>query len=175
MMQKFYVYALVDPRDGSAFYIGKGKNRRMYDHAREAERGTHNRKCNRIRDIFAAGLDVDYQIIGRFDDEKAAYEAERLEIERIGLPNLTNVIPGGAGGYTPKKKPGRWSEKMFQKIAPNLARLLKEMGPGGTAHACGIDITDTINELMAAVARDIGNAAFARGLRPYGVEVAFEG
>ena len=29
----YYVYALVDPRDHKIFYIGKGKNNRVFQHA----------------------------------------------------------------------------------------------------------------------------------------------
>ena len=29
---KWYVYRLVDPRDGSTFYIGRGLNNRIFDH-----------------------------------------------------------------------------------------------------------------------------------------------
>ncbi len=29
----YYVYRLIDPRDGQTFYVGKGKNDRIYAHA----------------------------------------------------------------------------------------------------------------------------------------------
>ena len=33
---RFYVYELIDPRDGKVFYIGKGQGRRIYGHEAEA-------------------------------------------------------------------------------------------------------------------------------------------
>ena len=36
---KYYVYHLIDPRDNSVFYIGKGTGNRINDHQKEALRG----------------------------------------------------------------------------------------------------------------------------------------
>jgi hypothetical protein len=35
----WYVYALIDPRDGRLFYIGKGKDSRVFAHAADAIEG----------------------------------------------------------------------------------------------------------------------------------------
>lgn len=93
----YYVYDLVDPRDGSTFYIGKGKGDRMSSHELQAATGWNNCKCNRIRDIWKAGFKVTKRRIRFFETENEAYDFEDKLIEHIGLNNLTNMVPGGRG------------------------------------------------------------------------------
>ena len=95
MVEKYYVYALIDPRDGKPFYVGKGKNRRMFKHVLEARGGRSGAKCDVIRAILAAGLDVQYDIIQRFECEDDAYSFEAQKIAEIGIGNLTNIAFGG--------------------------------------------------------------------------------
>ena len=33
---KYYVYRLIDPRNGQTFYVGKGKGNRLYAHINDA-------------------------------------------------------------------------------------------------------------------------------------------
>jgi hypothetical protein len=95
---RFYVYALIDPRNGQTFYIGKGQGARMHHHEREARSGRLSRKCDRIREIWAAGLEVEKRKVEQFDCEQSAYDYEEQLIEEIGLANLTNLVHGGRGG-----------------------------------------------------------------------------
>lgn len=53
---EFYVYELRDPRNGLPFYVGKGKGDRINAHEREARKGVSSPKCERIKEIWAAGL-----------------------------------------------------------------------------------------------------------------------
>jgi uncharacterized protein len=62
----FYTYVLVDPA-GTPFYVGKGTATRALQHRLEALRQSHVPKsnpfkCNRIRQILAAGQDLTYRI-----------------------------------------------------------------------------------------------------------------
>mgnify|MGYP001558540010 CR=1 FL=1 len=59
----FYVYRLVDPRDGKPFYIGKGSRNRINVHEREAHAGGASLKCQRIREINASKRCVEKEII----------------------------------------------------------------------------------------------------------------
>lgn len=94
----FFVYELVDPRNGWIFYVGKGRKNRPQHHTNEAKSGKKSRKCNVIRQILAAGLRVIVVIVRRFRTEDAAYNFEKRLISGYGLKNLTNVTPGGRSG-----------------------------------------------------------------------------
>jgi hypothetical protein len=91
----WYVYELIDPRDGQVFYVGKGKNGRINDHEAEAKSGHPSFKCNKIRSIWADGCQVIKQKVATFWDEESAYQFEECRIAEIGLDNLTNVMAGG--------------------------------------------------------------------------------
>lgn len=43
-MTEFFVYDLIDQRDGGVFYVGKGKGNRPFHHEREALAGKRSRK-----------------------------------------------------------------------------------------------------------------------------------
>jgi hypothetical protein len=60
---RWYVYHLVDPRTGEAFYVGKGTGSRVRAHEVEAHQGVRSAKCNRIRDIWRSGLPVERRIV----------------------------------------------------------------------------------------------------------------
>lgn len=79
-----FVYHLVDPRDGEVFYVGKGRADRLRQHEREAELGTLTEKCQRIRDIWAAGKQVEMRFVGLFQYPTPSttvfqYEAEQID------------------------------------------------------------------------------------------------
>ena len=113
-MNEYYVYELIDPRNGLSFYVGKGKNDRMYDH----ERDTINKKLfykNRylffkIRKILTSGLSIKYNKILENIDEKTALAEEIIQIKNYGRKNngtgiLCNMTDGGEGtsGYIVSK------------------------------------------------------------------------
>lgn len=92
---KYYVYELVDPRNGWIFYVGKGCGARPDHHTLEAKRGIKSAKCDVIRDILTSGHQVTAIIVKRFSDEAAAYTYEKAVIAEYGLANLTNIAAGG--------------------------------------------------------------------------------
>lgn len=98
--QRFYVYTLAYP-DGTVFYVGKGKGKRIYLHEVEARAGKQSYKCNVIRKIWAQGGKIIRQKIAFFDEGSEALAFEQQLIASFGRENLTNRTDGGGGmsGY----------------------------------------------------------------------------
>ena len=100
-----YVYKLIDPRDGKVFYIGKGRNNRVFDHVydtakymreieeenvdEESQVDAVSEKINTIMEIKNAGLDVIYVIHRHgLSDEEAFLVESALIDDYSGLTNL---------------------------------------------------------------------------------------
>ena len=94
----YYTYMLVDPRDGEAFYVGKGKGNRVSHHAKLAfsDHSGNEAKNSKIRDIVNCGYKVDEQILCYYgDDEKMALDAEKELISML-KDSLTNISGGSS-------------------------------------------------------------------------------
>ena len=95
-----YVYRLIDPRNGETFYVGKGRNNRVFDHAAgvadvvEDNNQTLGSKLDRIRAIKNAGLDVLHVIHRHEIPEAAIFEVEAALID--AYPGLTDIQGGHA-------------------------------------------------------------------------------
>lgn len=92
---KYYVYFLINPIDNKIFYVGKGTGERMFIHEKKARKGissnNNSKLFNKINEIHKLGLSIVYDKIFESDNEFEAYEIELLEINRIGIENLTNI------------------------------------------------------------------------------------
>ena len=83
---KSYVYMYIDPRNNEIFYIGKGKNGRVYAHLRDT---SEHDKTARIAKIRQAGQEpqIDFLRYGLSDSEAMLVEAvaiDRSEERRVG-------------------------------------------------------------------------------------------
>ena len=95
MKNKYYVYHLIDPRDNSVFYVGKGCGCRIKQHSKDAKAGRvqNAEKHRRIEGIHKAGLNVVESIVADNLTEEQALKCER-EMIRDMKQNITNIANG---------------------------------------------------------------------------------
>jgi hypothetical protein len=96
----YYVYRLIDPRNGETFYVGKGKDDRVFQHIREEINAVKDQdsielKLRRIREIRGSGLKVIHIIHRHGMDQRTAMEVESALID--AFPGITNVNQGIGG------------------------------------------------------------------------------
>ena len=96
----FYTYVLIDPRDETPFYVGKGTGGRSNEHV---SKRSHNHLVNeRVEDIETSGLKV--KVVKNFHgSEDMAFHIEESMIAYLGRTDLgkgplLNKSKGGSGG-----------------------------------------------------------------------------
>ncbi len=95
----YYVYALIDPRTDSIFYIGKGIGDRVFAHEIEQDKNSESekRKLQTIRAIEAKNLCVKRILLNWGLTENEAFAAEASLINCLNFTkkeNLTNIVAG---------------------------------------------------------------------------------
>lgn len=125
--RRFYVYALIDPRDKKAFYIGKGTGDRMHDHEKEAkaDRVTNGAKFKRIKEIQAAWESVQTAIIRDQLTETRALRLERRLIRRHA-ETLTNI---SLGNKSPKETISEECKLILKRWGDDVAPWLAAWHP----------------------------------------------
>jgi len=98
---RYYVYALIDPRDNKIFYIGKGTGNRVFAHVNDSiECETETDKLNTIRAILNLGMEVKHYIIRHGLDEDDAFTIESAMIDFLTfsefstVASITNLVSG---------------------------------------------------------------------------------
>lgn len=91
----YYVYFLQDPRSGQAFYVGKGRANRIFNHlAGAAGTDKETDKLDKIREIINSGHSVRHWILRHGLTEQTAFEIEASLIDFIGIDSLSNFQTG---------------------------------------------------------------------------------
>jgi hypothetical protein len=117
--QLTYVYILARP-EGTPFYVGEGKNSRVFQHAREA-RLAHRSvelnpyKCNVIRKIENSGQAIIYRIESFHTDKLSAQRREGELIRSIGRLHEGGPLTNLAGGQENSGSPAPYSTEKHAK------------------------------------------------------------
>lgn len=88
----YYIYCLIDPRDGNIFYVGKGVGNRVFHHALGSlqETETPSDKIALIREIHKSGNQPVYYILRHnIQTDKQAFEYEAMAIDLLSLVKLS--------------------------------------------------------------------------------------
>lgn len=176
---KWYVYELIDPRDWSVFYVGKGKDDRVREHEKEAHKGVCSAKCDRINDIESHGLNIIRRQVAVFWCEKSAYDFEKKLI--FSYPNLTNLVYAPR----PKKLSVAGALKTIDNMSYYFAWWLINIYPHKKdviiPHPC--HFTESVmniffnglakSTMKTAASTSDGKMKLSNIFKPYGIELAY--
>ena len=112
----YYVYFLIDPRDSSIFYVGKGIRGRLHQHVKETQSGNfiNTAKSDVIRSILASGGCVEEVVFAVARSEDEAFAIERQLIETFADLGLTNMVHGVVTA----------NQKALRRAQYNLSRVM---------------------------------------------------
>ena len=120
---KYYAYVIIDPRNNTPIYVGKGCRGRMYHHKRNAVNPEfkHRAVHRKIQEIINLGLKLKYQKI-MCPTEQDAFDKEIELIAEYGrldesTGTLCNHSDGGDGGrgWTKEQKAQRKKRRKRKK------------------------------------------------------------
>lgn len=117
---EYYVYRLIDPRNGETFYVGKGKGDRVFQHILgdlTGEEDLLSAKLRRIRDIRNSGFEVQHVIHRHGMDSKTAFEVEAALMDAYS--GITNV----AGGHGSSDRGVAHSKEIIERYTADEVHI----------------------------------------------------
>ena len=121
---QYYVYALINPINNKPFYIGKGKDNRVFAHKQAVlNRNTQNSlKEDEIVSILESGLDIKHIIIrhGLKENESFLLESTLIDFANYFDEKLKNIVSGHESDFYGIKTT---DEIIRQYNAPKLEKL----------------------------------------------------
>ena len=126
----YYVYELIDPRVNLPFYVGKGKDKRVYFHLSEKSRAKSDnfKKFDKIKKIRKEGYEPEVKIVQYFEDENGAYEYEEKLIRTYGRRNIDEggILTNICESSRPPKLKGRTYQEIYgDKWEEQIQKRLK--------------------------------------------------
>ncbi len=117
----YYVYLLVDPRNDSVFYVGKGKGNRALSHLTSTR---ETRRAKIIKEIRARKQEPRIEILAHALDVQTAFRIESAAIDLIGVSKLANEQRGwgsAKAGRMPIEQPRAiYAEKRIEVRRPAI-------------------------------------------------------
>jgi len=141
-MPEFYVYAYIDPRDGTPFYIGKGKGNRDQQHLFPSKMKQRQFLYNKLRKLIAQGICPEVRRICENLSEEEALHYESFFIHALGRRNLgtgclCNLTNGGDGPFgvvvseeTRRKLSRVWKGRTREPFSESHRRKLSQARAG---------------------------------------------
>lgn len=121
---KYYVYALVDPRDKRIFYVGKGTGDRVFQHAEDSlNENDESLKLSTIREIHKAEKEVEYYILRHNLSDKEAYlvESTLIDLLTYNAFNRENLLTNVVKGHH------QWNEGIKQKMKLTYYTIVRRL------------------------------------------------
>lgn len=167
----FYTYELIDPRNNKIFYIGKGKNNRMYFHYNSVKNGNilvNRHLYYKIKQLIDNNLEPIYNKIFESNNEKLCLYYEVKQIKEIGIENICNLTYGGEGCVPTKETRLKKSKSMMGKNIQKRTKETKEKmrkSHIGKENPCSDETRKKISETMIknGTSRGKNNPMYGKG------------
>lgn len=144
----YYVYMLIDPRNDTVFYVGKGKGNRAWQHSAEYRNNRVNNalKHRVIGEIHNLGMEHTVRVVASDLVEGEALDIERYLIGRLKDAGITNISMVGVDAkekqkaeaqtmlskmlpydlWVALKNPPEWAKEYYHKTVAELKKISQE-------------------------------------------------